>query len=495
MSLDGETAEAPFEEAFDYVVVGSGAAGASAARVLADAGASLAVLEEGPRVETSEFGDRLWPALSRLFRDQGGQAARGRAMIPVLQGSCLGGSTVVNSAIMWRIPDDVWKPWEDEYGLGEALPLAALHANWDQIETELNVRPVAEESWGANRLMAEAARALGVSAAPTRRGDTGCRGSGRCLTGCPHGAKQSMLVSYLPYAEKRGAALHSAARAERVVLKGGRAVGVEGTLRGRGRGQPFRVHARKGVLIGASAIQTPQLLARSGVRSPHLGRHFQGHPGGPMTGVFDKPVNMWFGATQGYDADHWRRELRAKIETISLPPEMILARAPGAGRRWLSAAAEAGHLAVWAVQLRAYARGSVREGWLGADIRYTPEPRDMENYRKALRRTAELLFAAGAREVRPGIYGLPETLRPGEESRLDDAPLDPRAYAMILSHLFGTARMSLRPADGVVGPDFAVHGTENLFVIDSSIFPTNLGVNPQEAIMGVAMLAARRILE
>lgn len=493
MILDGATVEKPFEEGFDYVVVGSGAGGATAARVLSEAGRKVAVLEEGPIVSTDEFGDKLWPAMRKMFRDQGGQVARGRAYIPVVQGSCLGGTTVINSAIMWRIPEDVWRPWKDEYGLGQALPLDELHKAWDRIEGELSVRPVGEAAWGrVNRLMEKATRRLGVSAAPTRRGDTGCMGSARCLTGCPHGAKQSMLVSYLPFAEKRGAAILASAKAEKVVLNGSRAVSVNGRFRG---GRTFRLHAKRGVIVAASAIQTPQLLAASGVRSPHLGRHFQGHPGGPMMGVFDDPVNMWKGATQGYDADHWRKELRCKIETISLPPEMVFARLPGAGARWLRHIAESGHLAIWAVQYRAHAKGSVRRGWLGPDIRFDLEKRDLENYRRALRRTAELFFAAGAREVRPGIFDFPEVLRPGEEARLEEAPLDPRCYSMILSHLFGTARMSVRASDGVVGTDFAVHGTENLYVLDSSIFPTNLGVNPQEPIMGVAWVGARRIAE
>ena len=49
--------------------------------------------------------------------------------------------------------------------------------------------------------------------------------------------------------------------------------------------------------------------------------------------------------------------------------------------------------------------------------------------------------------------------------------------------------MSVRPSEGVVGTDFGVHGTRGLYVIDSSIFPTNLGVNPQNPIMGIAMHA------
>jgi choline dehydrogenase-like flavoprotein len=64
-----------------------------------------------------------------------------------------------------------------------------------------------------------------------------------------------------------------------------------------------------------------------------------------------------------------------------------------------------------------------------------------------------------------------------------------------MTHLFGTARMSARSEDGVVGPDFAVHGTQGLYVVDSSAFPTNLGVNPQHTIMAVAMHAARCISE
>jgi choline dehydrogenase-like flavoprotein len=54
--------------------------------------------------------------------------------------------------------------------------------------------------------------------------------------------------------------------------------------------------------------------------------------------------------------------------------------------------------------------------------------------------------------------------------------------------------MSRSPEDGVVAPDFRVHGTENLYVVDSSVFPTNLGVNPQLAIMSLARIAAARIV-
>lgn len=492
MRLDGAAA-GPFEAAFDYVIVGSGAAGATAARVLSDTGRSVCVLEEGPAVDTKDFGDTLYPAFKALFRDMNAQAARGRAFIPVIQGRCLGGSTVVNSAIVWRLPEDVWRPWRDIHGLGEALPLSELHKRWDIIEKELSIAETPREVLGEfNRLMGEGARRLGVFAAPTRRNVKDCRGSARCLTGCPYAAKQSMLASYLPYAEKKGATLVTGAPAERILFEDDRAVAVTGRFACPGRPR-FTVRAKKAVLVAASAIQTPMLLARSGVRSTHLGEHFQGHPGCALVGLFDKPVLMWRGATQGFDADEHRRLGRFKIETISLPPEMAFARLPGVGRHWLGRIAQAGHAAIWAVQMRAWAEGTVRERFFGADIRFDLTERDMVQLRRGLRFTAELFFAAGAREVLPGVHGLPESLTPGEAWRLETGPADPRCYSMILSHLFGTARMSRRACDGVVGTDFGVHGAKGVYVIDSSVFPTNTGVNPQHTIMGAAWLAAERV--
>ncbi|MBI5246917.1 MAG: GMC family oxidoreductase [Elusimicrobia bacterium] len=493
MRVDG-AAVGGFDEAFDYVVVGSGAAGATAARALASTGRSVCVLEEGPAVDPNAFGDRSWDAFKTMFRDANAQVARGRAFIPGIQGRVLGGSTVINSAIVWRAPDDVLAEWA-ALGLGDALPARELHRHWDAIEKDLDAAPTPPEVWGGfNRRMHEGALKLGVRAEPTRRFVKDCRATARCLTGCPSGAKRSMLTTYLPQAEAKGALIVTGAEARRIVVKEGRAVAVTGRLAGPGR-PAFRAAARRAVVVAASAIQTPQLLARSGVRSPHLGAHFMGHPGTPLTGYFDAPERLWRGATQGYDAVHHRRDGRFKIETIALPPEIVFARLPGAGRRWKEMMALSGQTAIFAVQTRAWAEGTVRERPWGTDIAYDLTRRDMMQIRRGLRFTAELFFAAGAKEVWPGIYGLPERLLPGQEALFEHGPDDPGCYSWILSHLFGTARMATRASAGVVAPDFSVHGVSDLVVADSSLFPTNLGVNPQHTIMAVARHCAERLAD
>src|SRR5438093_914109 len=91
----------------DFVVIGSGAGGGAAARVLARAGHGVVVLEEGPLVRASATTPILHESLARLFRLGGRTAMLGRPPIPYLQGCCVGGTTFVNSAIVWRLPEKV----------------------------------------------------------------------------------------------------------------------------------------------------------------------------------------------------------------------------------------------------------------------------------------------------------------------------------------------------------------------------------------------------
>src|SRR5262245_64704542 len=95
-------------------------------------------------------------------------------------------------------------------------------------------------------------------------------------------------------------------------------------------------------------------------------------------------------------------------------------------------------------------------------------------------------FAAGAKSIIPGIAGMPFRLGPDEVGKLDEAPLDPRRYIAILSHLFGGCAMGRDASSGVVDARGRVHGTTGLVVADASVIPTNLGVNPQHTIMGLA---------
>lgn len=491
--VDGEAIGANMAASFDVVVVGSGAAGSVAAHALAEAGLEVAIVEEGPWVKTRDVREDVYGTFDRAMRLKGMQVLQGRAFVPMLQGRCVGGSTFVNSAIAWRAPEDVFDDWGARFGV--PLTLKDLEPDYDALERDLSVREVAPGALGENnRLFIEEAKRHGFEAAPMRRYDKGCTGSGMCITGCPSGAKQGMSVTYVPWALRTGRArIYTSCRVERVELRGGRAVAVRARA---ATGHPVVLHARRAVLVAASTVQTPNLLRRSGVRAAALGHHFQAHPGLAVAGVFDRPIHMAFGATQGADSVHFRGE-GFKLETISIPPDLVAARVPGVGQELAARLSQLGHVAIWSAQIRAEAEGTVRQGWGGVDrVRYTMTERDMRVTRRAVSLLSRMMIDAGAKEVWPGVFGTPSVLRSGDELRfVEEGPLDPRAYGFVATHLFGAARMGPDPRTSVVDLDFAVHGAAGLYVVDSSVFPTNLGVNPQHTIMAVSRLAARRLAE
>ena len=105
-----------------------------------------------------------------------------------------------------------------------------------------------------------------------------------------------------------------------------------------------------------------------------------------------------------------------------------------------------------------------------------------------------MFFAAGATEVSHGLHGVvPIFTRPDQAALIEALPLTTAHVHMLTSHLFGTACAGRDPQTSVVGPGLESHQIARLFVMDASVFPTNLGVNPQHSIMAVVFRAAERL--
>jgi len=493
---EGEAAEL---EA-DYVVVGTGAGGAAAAVTLARGGARVAMVEAGAYRAPEDYPCTMYGTMRDLFDDWGSSFTRGRAFWPIVQARAVGGTTVINSAIAVRTPEDVFRRWTREHGLDGELLSRAVWAHQDDLERELCVEEVPAASAGRSNLLARAGdRALGFGGHVLRRYARGCEGTGQCLQGCRGLKKQSLNLNFVPEVLERGGALVSCAPVSRVLFEGARAVAVRGRFQHpatRARGGTFLVRAMKGVVVAASATHGPALLQRSGVRLPALGAFFRAHPGTGVFGVYDDPVDMNLGATQGWGSLQFRDEPGLKLETLAIPPEMVTCRIPGGGAQLMERLRRYRHVAMWVHACRAESAGTVRWGPLVRRpvVRYTLDRADMLRFRAGMLLVARMHFAAGARSVMPGIHGLPYELGPDQLAVLEDAPLDPRRYVAILSHLFGGAVMGADPTRSVCDAEGRVRGHDGLFVADASAIPTNLGVNPQHTIMALARHFATRML-
>ena len=97
-------------------MVGSGPCGAVAAYELAKSGKRVVVLEEGPPFTPDEYDFEASRSMARLMREGGLRMTRGTIM-PTMQAICVGGASVVNSAICVRPPDFVFERWESQFDL------------------------------------------------------------------------------------------------------------------------------------------------------------------------------------------------------------------------------------------------------------------------------------------------------------------------------------------------------------------------------------------
>jgi choline dehydrogenase-like flavoprotein len=481
----------------DVVVVGSGAGGAVVAAELAEAGLHVVALEEGDHHPTGSFTTATTEMLRTLYRDCGASTTLGRVPIGYSEGRTVGGSTVVNGAMAFRAADRVLTAWAGRTGLPGLAP-GGLDAAYARVERFLSVATQDPDSIGRDQvLLRRGAERLGWRVIDNTRAQVHCAGCNVCTWGCPTGAKQSTLVSYLPRALAFGADVWAGCRVERVDLRGKRAVGVSGRVHGPDGDRAFRVRARRVVVCGG-AIQTPALLLRSGVRPPsgRLGRDLVVHPGGQAMGVFDEPVDGWKGAHQ----THQVREFEAEgllLAAVNLPPSLVARSLPLRGEGLAQAMQDYDRIVTAGCLVEDTGTGRVRA--VGRDgtplATYRLTDRDAAQVVRGLALVAEALFAAGARRVHLGIEDLPPLTSPDEARELGVTPVRPSRLALSTVHLMGTAAVGSDPVRSVCDGYGAVHDTVDLYVADASLFPGPVGVNPMLTIMALATRVAAGIID
>ncbi len=516
-------------EPVDVVVVGCGAGGGVVAKELGEAGASVVVLEAGPRLvpgvdyRTHERAFELqapavlapdpardrytWASPDRFdytrIKGVGGSTLGYLAVVPRLHPSDFRVRGEDGVADDWPITYEDLEPYytEVEYELGVSGPDGAdaspfqppRSAPYPTPPHELNLASLVIKR-GADRLGLHLTR--DPLAVPTKpwHGRPACLRAGACNLGCAAEAKSSIDVTYVRKAERTGRVeIRPRAMAREIT------VGADGRARSviylDAEGREHEVAGRAIVLAG-NAVETPRLLLLSrSSRFPAglanssglVGRYFMEHLAVVAYGVFPDRVDPWRGVPSGgslqdfYATDPrngFARGFTIEVNCSNQWPLSVARLIGGWGaphkRRMREVFAHLIGLATVGEQLPDR-RSRVALDPVVKDCFGLPVPRllhrlganDRAMIAAIRRRLRELLEAAGAVEIWEPEYR--------------------RGWS---AHYLGTCRMGRDPRTSVVDPWGRCHDVPNLFIADGSIFVTGGAVNPALTIMALAMRIA-----
>lgn len=508
---DGATLTQNQTHEADVVIIGTGAGGGTTAEILAKAGLSVILVEEGRLYYQKDFKMNELDAYASLYQE-GMSRVTSDGAIAILQGRCVGGSTTVNWTSSFRTPEPTLNHWASRFGL-DGLSLDAMRPWFDGREQRHNIEPWLTAPNVNNDILRQGCEALGWSWEVIPRNVKGCWNLGYCGVGCPTNAKQGALTTTIPGALDNNAELFHGLRAERLVMNQDRIDHLQASAMAADGVTPSGITMKlkaKHFVVAASAIGSPGLLLRSDIPDPHdrIGKRTFLHPVNATVAEMPNTVDPYYGAPQSIYSDEFNFSqgvdgpVGFKLEVPPLHPAMSAGVIPGHGEQQVSDLSKLPRMNSVIALLRDGFHPDSPGGTVSLrddgspTLDYPVTDYLWQGLRDAFYKMAEIQFAAGARQVRLMHLDSPwYTSWADAKTGIANLPMEPHRVRLFTAHQMGGCGMGSNPEESVVNGFGEHHHVANLSIHDASIFPTSIGANPQLSVYALAARNSTRLAQ
>jgi choline dehydrogenase-like flavoprotein len=500
----------------DVCVIGSGAAGAIIAAKLAEEGRSVVLLERGGYHDGESMNQREADMLPLLWKNAGANFTSNLRIV-VAQGCCLGGSTVINDAVCFRIPNLVIDQWNK---IGVSISKDEWDEANDEVSKRIHVTEVTEEELNKNaRKLREACEKFRIDGKSVKhwKNDRNCGQSfsdrelhscvkcGFCHIGCHYDTKQSMLVTYIHDSlnnDKLDYKVYCNCQADRITYDGnGIATGVDGTFIDINGSEKYRIRVNsKVIIVSAGSIASSNLLQKSSIGGENVGKGVALHPAPFVIGHFQEEIYGNRGIPMSYTCHQFGVTNDVKnggflIESIFLPVFQMAIAIPTFAADHKRMMMEFNKYTMAGIMTRDEPTGTVLMSYGGnPKLDYHLSTQTVNDMARGMAVVAKMWFDVGATSVITSHMNIAEIKNNADIPKIKDAVRNnPNGLLVGSAHPQGGNRMGDNKEVCVVDSDCKVFGFRNLYVCDASVFPTALGVNPQLTVMALATLTARKI--
>ncbi|KAG2219589.1 hypothetical protein INT45_004840 [Circinella minor] len=496
---------------FDNIIVGSGAGGGVTAAELSASGQSVLVIEKGVYYHESEFQwdektgiENLLEAKSLLVSEDG--------LSQVFCGSTFGGGTTVNWSASLKPQHFVREEWGKKLGL-DHFSSPQFSKDLDRVYERIGASTLGIKHNKPNQILMDGCQKLGYPIADVPQNTHGqSHECNWCFYGCRNGIKNGTKVSWLKDAHEKGAQFLDRTQVLRILIKHGKAIGVECLVHGQ---KKIKIYSDR-VVASCGSMNTPGLLMKSGLKNKNIGRHLRLHPCVFVYGVFDEPVEMYQGSiltTVSNVAENVNGDgYGAKIEVPTGHMGFFSALLPWRGalehKRNILNYRHFSPLVILARDKNSV--GSVQYNEKGEiTFHYELSKEDRHALEAGLVRAVTILAAAGAREIHTVQLGVDPFIFKKEEDIRSDHPRFEAWKSKVAkyglpnhgvntfgsAHQMGSCRLGISPKSSACKPTGETWEIKNLYVADASLFPTASGVNPMVTIEACALHVSRNIIK